>query len=98
MINCIERYVVLSRQLAESDIELIDESLQSERLSQPAEVENFAGDLRVAMGTLDNMERQILREVLQRHDGNKLQAALSLGISRTTLWKKLREAPAGAEG
>lgn len=98
LINCIERYVVLSRQLAESDIELIDESLQSERLSQPAEVENFAGDLRVAMGTLDNMERQILREVLQRHDGNKLQAALSLGISRTTLWKKLREAPAGAEG
>ncbi|MGE4528953.1 MAG: sigma 54-interacting transcriptional regulator [Rhodospirillaceae bacterium] len=94
LINCIERYVVLSRQLAESDIELIDEFLQAERPSSPVAMDNPVGDLQISLGNLDEMERQILKEVLKRYDGNKLQAALSLGISRTTLWKKLRDAPA----
>jgi transcriptional regulator with PAS, ATPase and Fis domain len=91
LINCIERYVVVSRHLAESDVELIGESLQPERLSSPCAEESFSGDLRISPGTLDDMERQILKEVLKRYDGNKLQTASSLGISRTTLWKKVRE-------
>jgi transcriptional regulator of acetoin/glycerol metabolism len=32
-----------------------------------------------------------IRETLSRCDGNKTQAAKMLGMSRTTLWRKLRE-------
>ncbi len=91
LINCIERYVVVSRRLSESDVELIGESLQTEQLPSHHVKNDPVGDLQIALGTLDDMERQILQEVLKRYDGNKLQAALSLGISRTTLWKKMRE-------
>jgi transcriptional regulator with PAS, ATPase and Fis domain len=90
LINCIERYVVVSRQLAESDVALIGESLQAEQFSPPSVEGNLSGDLRISLGSLDDMEQQILKEVLKRYGGNKLQAALSLGISRTTLWKKVR--------
>jgi transcriptional regulator with PAS, ATPase and Fis domain len=93
LINCIERYVVVSCHLAESDVELIGESLQTERISSSLAVQNSSGDLQISLGTLDDMEQQILKEVLKRFDGNKLQTALSLGISRTTLWKKVRETP-----
>jgi transcriptional regulator with PAS, ATPase and Fis domain len=92
LINCIERYVVVSRHLAESDVELIGESLQTERIPPPAVAEeNLSGELRISLGTLDDMEQQIFREVLKRYGDNKLQTAMSLGISRTTLWKKIRE-------
>ena len=91
LINCIERYVVLSRQLVESDIELIDEFLQTERPSAPTAEENASGDLKISLGTLADMERQLLQDVLKCYDGNKLQAARALGISRTTLWKKLQK-------
>jgi len=36
------------------------------------------------------LEKQIIREVLAETGGNKTEAARRLGISRTTLWRKLR--------
>jgi len=42
-------------------------------------------------GTLEDMQQQLLHEALQRAGGNKSKAARALGISRTTLWKKLKE-------
>ncbi len=41
--------------------------------------------------TLAEVEREHIRLVLARHRGNATAAARTLGISRTTLWRKLRE-------
>jgi DNA-binding NtrC family response regulator len=41
--------------------------------------------------TLAEVECDHIRTVLARHRGNATAAAKSLGISRTTLWRKLRE-------
>ncbi|QEL16727.1 sigma-54-dependent transcriptional regulator [Limnoglobus roseus] len=42
-----------------------------------------------APDALDTMERQHIREVLKRHDGNKVQSAKALGVSRRTLYRLL---------
>ncbi len=44
-----------------------------------------------ASWSLAEVERDHIRRVLQRHDGNATAAARQLGISRTTLWRKLRQ-------
>ncbi len=41
--------------------------------------------------TLAEVEQDHIRTVLGRHRGNATAAARTLGISRTTLWRKLRE-------
>jgi len=41
--------------------------------------------------SLAEVEREHIRRVLERHRGNATSAARQLGISRTTLWRKLRE-------
>jgi len=40
--------------------------------------------------SLAEVEREHIERVLARHDGNASAAARQLGISRTTLWRKLR--------
>ncbi len=42
--------------------------------------------------TLIEIERRAIREAIERNRGNKRKAALELGISRTSLWRKLRKA------
>jgi len=37
------------------------------------------------------VEREHIQRVLALHRGNATSAARQLGISRTTLWRKLRE-------
>jgi DNA-binding NtrC family response regulator len=41
--------------------------------------------------SLADVEREHIQRVLLRHRGNTTQAARQLGISRTTLWRKMRE-------
>lgn len=45
--------------------------------------------LTIIPGTLKQMESQLISKLLKRCKGNKTQLAEMLGISRTTLWKKL---------
>ena len=42
------------------------------------------------LGAIDTALRATVEEALARHGGNKLAAARSLGISRTTLYKRMR--------
>ncbi len=42
-------------------------------------------------GNLADMEKVIILETLQKHDGNKKKTAEALGISKTTLWRKLKD-------
>lgn len=44
----------------------------------------------VRLGTMDEMERQILEQLDQKVGLDRVELARLLGISRTTLWKKLR--------
>ena len=43
----------------------------------------------IAPGTLDEMEKEVIRIFLEKNNGNRSQTANELGISRTTLWKKI---------
>lgn len=42
-------------------------------------------------GTLDEIEQEIIRRVMLEENFNQTQAAARLGISRSTLWRKLKE-------
>lgn len=58
---------------------------------EPDDAERATGGaLTVREGNLDQMVEQILLELLSRTGGNRTLVAKKLGISRTTLWKKLR--------
>jgi sigma-54 dependent transcriptional regulator, acetoin dehydrogenase operon transcriptional activator AcoR len=40
---------------------------------------------------ITTMEKQLIREVLEKNNGNKTKAAKELGISYATLWRKLKQ-------
>jgi len=46
-------------------------------------------ELQVAPGTLESMETELIHQCLERNHGNRAETARQLGISRSTLWKKL---------
>lgn len=49
----------------------------------------FIKSISVRPGTLAEMERQLISILLEHYKGNKTMVAATLGISRTTLWKRL---------
>jgi transcriptional regulator of acetoin/glycerol metabolism len=49
---------------------------------------NYAND---QIGTLADMERNLIRSALEKLEGNQTEAAKKLGISRSTLWRKMKE-------
>ena len=84
--NTIERMVVLAHgdKLTARDI--------------PAAIRDAVGPASSASGravkqegSLASLERDKILASLRRHDGNKTQAALELGISRRTLHRKVNE-------
>lgn len=55
---------------------------------------NFSEDqshIVVKINTLEKMEEEIIRLLLQKENGNKQSLANKLGISRATIWNKLKE-------
>jgi transcriptional regulator with PAS, ATPase and Fis domain len=38
----------------------------------------------------ERAEAQVVEEVLKRHDGNRIKTARELGVSRATLWRKIK--------
>lgn len=44
------------------------------------------------------MERQHVEDVLRRYDGNKVQAAKALGVSRRTLYRLIEKYRLGGSG
>ncbi|GMU91719.1 MAG: sigma-54-dependent Fis family transcriptional regulator [Candidatus Hydrogenedentota bacterium] len=41
--------------------------------------------------TINEMEAQLIRSALERLEGNQTEAAKKLGVSRSTLWRKMKE-------
>lgn len=89
LINFIERYVVISKQLSITPKNYVTDYLDAET-NNNNNIEDF-NQIKIKLGTLKDMEKQMIESILDRYSSNKKQAALALGISRTTLWKKYRD-------
>lgn len=83
--NILERYVIWSR-FMDDDAFLAE--LEAEVGSAPTPL---GGDkLAIDLASMEVMERQILEQAIHRVGGNRTSLARILGISRTTLWNKLK--------
>lgn len=93
--NLVERFAVLSSQFPILDLQFIKsylsimdpENKEDDRPELQGETEYF----RVRCGDLAMMEKQLVEYAIQRCAGNRIKAAEMLGVSRTTVWKKLKE-------
>jgi PAS domain S-box-containing protein len=88
--NVIERAVVLCKG-QEIGVEIISEALNdmgssTDNCSNVNIVENAANE-----GVLKYMEDEMIKRVLEETRGNKTLAAKKLGISVTTLWRRLKQ-------
>ena len=45
----------------------------------------------ISVGSLDEMEMDIIRELLKRYPNKRSAMARDLGISRTSLWKRIKQ-------
>ncbi|MFZ5642186.1 MAG: sigma 54-interacting transcriptional regulator [Bacillota bacterium] len=55
------------------------------------DIKNDGNHLTIQLGSIPDMEKQILTQASRLIRGNKGEMAKILGISRTTLWKKLKD-------
>lgn len=83
--NLVERTILVS---GKSVLDATDFDAQYQRHDEPAkavEGTSFAGM------TLDEIERQTILQALEQHKGNLSQVAVSLGISRAALYRRLEK-------
>lgn len=92
--NSIERAVLLSRRprIAASDLSLgpIDSTLGPVASHLPASASPRLDPSHSLKEALAVPERQLILDALREHDGNRVATALSLGINRATLYKKMK--------
>ena len=79
--NVMQRYVILSHEGENSIQPCFDEDIVTEAALEPQDVTSF--------GTLDEIEKAVILKRLKQNQGNRRKTAQELGISRSTLWKKL---------
>lgn len=53
--------------------------------------EGGTGTIRLRPGSLESLEEEIIRWSMIRHNGSRQEVCAELGLSRTTLWKKLKK-------
>ena len=79
--NVMQRFVILSHEGENSIQPCFDEDIVMEAAQAPQDV--------TSTGTLDEIEKAVILKRLKQNQGNRRKTALELGISRSTLWKKL---------
>jgi transcriptional regulator with PAS, ATPase and Fis domain len=88
--NFAERYIALG----ETDIKkaatfrTLFAKLQAKSRQHPPDGQ---AEIKIKVGTLEEMERQIIPQAQKVIHGGKVELAKVLGVSRQTLWKKLKE-------
>lgn len=86
--NVIERFLVFSNNKKLTDKEAV---LFMEQAISPSTIANLYSDDKESTLNLKNMESDLISQALSETNGNKELAAKKLGISRTTLWRKLNQ-------
>jgi transcriptional regulator with PAS, ATPase and Fis domain len=85
--NAVERAVALAEGELVTERELPPEMTQRRMLRAPVEeLVGYSADW-----TLEQLEREHIKAVLVKHGGSVSKTAASLGISRSTLWRKMRQ-------
>lgn len=86
--NFMERFVILAKDgmLDSKWMQQLLEEADERIINSPAD---GGMSVTVKLGTLEEMEQQLIAVVEKRVQGNQSEIARYLGISRTTLWKKL---------
>jgi transcriptional regulator, propionate catabolism operon regulatory protein len=84
--NVLHRYVVLFNEI--EDDHLIEKSIGRHGLA-PATIREDGRTISIEKGKLETMERAVLVSYLNECKWNRKEAADRLGISRSTLWRKL---------
>ncbi len=88
--NFIERIITIKQHLHEDvPLTMIKHAFQP-KLEEDAITDDY---IRVRVRSLQEMETEIYDQLLKKFDNNKTIVANKLGISRTTLWKKIKEVP-----
>ncbi|MBS4023929.1 MAG: sigma 54-interacting transcriptional regulator [Dethiobacter sp.] len=97
MENFVEKYLILSEETNDPAITLqtlINElySFGSEYLGPEDQILSGSNKISINVGTLEKMEKEIFEKIQQIYPSeNKSALAQQLNISRTTLWKKLKD-------
>lgn len=80
--NVIERIHILSKNMDLYNDDFIFNNKQQRNL--------FKGNfLEIEVGSLKDIEKQVIEYLHEKYEGNKQKISEVLGVSRTTLWKKL---------
>ncbi|NOZ20893.1 MAG: sigma-54-dependent Fis family transcriptional regulator [Planctomycetes bacterium] len=79
--NMIERAVILCK----------GDTIEPQDLSLPHDVDLPDMREKTLDDAIDEVEKRIILDTLQTHDGNKIKAAKALGISRASLYNKLKK-------
>jgi PAS domain S-box-containing protein len=94
--NIVERLMVRSREgyITANDVRWVMKSLPGNKLTMETEDSTRTQTLKKnilvpLIGSLEDIERKIIKKVIQKENGNKTAAATKLGIGRTTLWRKI---------
>ena len=70
---------------------VVDEAKPDTSSTPPKDLPGDQNHIIVKINTLEKMEEEIIRQLLQKENGNKQSLANKLGISRATIWNKLKE-------
>lgn len=84
--NVVERLYLRINSLT-SDKEFIQEIMKETDFNH--EMLNSEESLIVNLGTMEEIEKHVIFQMLEKYNNNRTLVAEKLGISRTTLWKKL---------
>jgi len=93
LVNFVEKMVILSEEPIINN-NLIEQLLRGHGAYQDIMSEGDFDNVEtitIEVSTLKEMELQIIDKLSERFDGDKIEMAEKLGISRTTLWKRLKE-------
>lgn len=91
LMNFVERYVAINKQLQMKPLEYTLNYLKESEVYKKNMLVDQFNKISIELDTYKAMEKQLLLATLDRFGGNKRQTAIALGISRTSLWKKISD-------
>lgn len=86
--NVVERLYLRLNSL-KSDKEFIEEIMKETEYTPEMLKSESEDSLIINQGTMEEIEKQVILQMLEKYNNNRTLVAEKLGISRTTLWKKL---------